>query len=444
MIGIGDEAVSEYGSGVVVTPWGNDAELRSRRLRPGPGAPRDEVRRNQRERLYGAMIVAVSELGYERTRVADLLEVSGISRNTFYRHFSNKQHCFLATLDAITKTGGQQVVGAYVDGSGRWDERLRASLDALVELIVAQPAAARLYYVDSYAAGPDAVAHVERMADRLQEIAVRALAESPHHAGMPADLVRAILRGFRRVIQTRLRTRREDRLSTEGVELLDWALGYRPPPQSLRRPRKVPAIDFGLDPIDSGDSRERILTAVMELMSEQGYAALRINDIAKRGSVSLSTFYALFENKEEAVVAALRRSSERVLAAAAPAFRRESEWPRAVAAGLRAFFAFLVAEQPFARFGGVDPHSGSPVVIDVRAELAERSQAFFVEGHRQHPGVAAIVSEAIAGAVDSMLFDAVNEWGTDRLYELVPLAIYVSLAPFVGAEEACALANETG
>lgn len=440
----GDAAVSEYGSGVIVTPWGDGGELRSRRLRPGPGAPREEVRRNQRERLYGAMVAAVSELGYERTRVADVLAISGISRNTFYRHFSSKQHCFLATLDAITRTGGQQVVDAYADESGPWDERLRAALDTIVELIVAQPAAARLYYVDSYAAGPEAVEHVERMADGLQEMAMRILAQSPDHAGMPPALVRAIVRGCRRVIQARLRTGEEGRLPDEGPQLLSWALSYRPPPQPLRRPRKMPKIDFGLEPIDTGDPRERILTAVMELMSEEGYAALRINDIASRGSVSLSTFYALFENKEDAIVAALRRSSERVLQAVAPAFGSEDEWPRAVAAGLRAFFAFLVTEQPFARFGGVDPHSGSPLIVDTRAELVERTKAFFVEGHRQHPEVASIASEAIGGAVDSMLFDAVNSWGSARLYELVPLATYVSLAPFVGADEACALANQTG
>lgn len=439
-----DEAVSEYGCGLVVTPWGNGAELQSRRLRPGPGAPRDEVRRNQRERLYGAMVAAVSDLGYERTRVADLLAISGISRNTFYRHFSNKQHCFLATLDAIAKAGARHIGAAYADRRGPWDQRLRAALDALVELIVAQPAAARLYYVDSYAAGPEAVAQVERRADQLQAVAMRSLAESPDHADMPPDLARAVLRGLRRVIQTRLRTRREDVLPAESPQLLGWALGYRPPPRPLRRPHQLPSIDFQLEPLDRGDPQERILTAVMELMSEQGYAALRINDIAKRGAVSLSTFYALFDNKDDAVVAALRRSSDRVVEAVAPAFRRESEWPRAIAAGLRAFFAFLVAEQPFARFGGVDPHSASPLVVDVRAELAERTQAFFVEGHRQHPDVAPIVSEAIGGAVDSMLFDAVRNWGTERLYELVPLAIYVSLAPFIGAEEACALANETG
>jgi AcrR family transcriptional regulator len=172
---------------VTVTPWGRADELRSRKLRPGPGATREEVQANQRERLFGAMVAAVAEHGYEKTRVADLLELSGISRNTFYRHFSNKQDCFLATVDAIVDVGGKMLVetiakGGAAQANARWDERLAAGLDLLIGLIVEQPAAARLYYVETYAAGPEAIDKVEQMGDLLEELAKRVLDESHEHA----------------------------------------------------------------------------------------------------------------------------------------------------------------------------------------------------------------------------------------------------------------------
>src|SRR4051794_9976816 len=86
---------------MVRTPWGDADELRGRRLPPGRGTAAAEVERNQRERLYGATVAVVASKGYAETAVADLLEVSGVSRTTFYRYFDDKCDCFLATLEEI-------------------------------------------------------------------------------------------------------------------------------------------------------------------------------------------------------------------------------------------------------------------------------------------------------------------------------------------------------
>ena len=426
---------------MTVTPWGRADELRSRRLRPGPVATREEVAANQRERLFGAMVAAVAERGYERTRVADLLQISGVSRSTFYRHFASKQDCFLATIDAVVAGGGELVVDAFREHEGPWQERFEAAFDTLVEAIVANPAAAHLYYVDTYAVGREAIEKVERMGDRLEQLTIQAMKQSPDYAGMPKDIVRAILRGFRRVIQTRLRTGRERELLSEGRDLVQWAFCYRTPPERLRRPRKPPARDFELAPTDPNSPRDRVLNAVIDLMSEKGYKAITINEIVQRAAMSLTTFYGHFEGKDDAVVAALRRNANRVLEATAPAYREAPDWPRAMAAAIEAFFAFLMLEQPFAHFGGVDVHSGSRLVVEVRDQLLAASQAFIAEGYRLHPEANPIAGEAIGASIDALLFDQMVRRGPQHIYELAPTATYVVLLPFVGAEEACAIAN---
>jgi AcrR family transcriptional regulator len=405
--------------------------------------PREDVLTNQRERMFGAMVAAVAEHGFEATRVADVLELSGVSRNTFYKHFENKLDCFLATMDAIVSRSGDDIVSAYHGHDGPWDERLGAALDAVVAEILAQPAAARLYYVASYAAGPRAIAKVEEMGDRLEQLARQALDASPRHAGLPRDLLRAILRGFRRVFQSRLRNGREDELPTIAPHLLDWALGYQAPPRPLRQRRELSHALVEIPPSNHDDPRERILDAVIELMSEDGYKALTITDIAQRGQVSLTTFYDRFEGKDEAVIAALRRSVNRVIEVAGPAFRAAPDWPHAIAAAIDAFFAYLVVEQPFARFGGVDVHLGSPIVVDVRDQLVTMAQAFVAEGYREHGEVPPIVAEAFGSALDALLFDQIANWGSTRLYDAAPTAIYLVLVPFVGVDEACAIANAT-
>ena len=86
---------------MVKTPWGDAGTLRDRKLRPGRRLPAEEVARNQRERLFAAMVAVVAEKGYDGTRVEDLLELSGVSRSAFYEHFSGKEDCLLAAIGAF-------------------------------------------------------------------------------------------------------------------------------------------------------------------------------------------------------------------------------------------------------------------------------------------------------------------------------------------------------
>ena len=40
-------------------------------------------------------MASVAERGYAASTVADLVALSGVSRGDFYKHFANKEECFL-------------------------------------------------------------------------------------------------------------------------------------------------------------------------------------------------------------------------------------------------------------------------------------------------------------------------------------------------------------
>ena len=61
--------------------------------------PSELIRAVQRERLIVAMLNAAADLGYLETNVQDVIDRAGVSRPTFYEHFSNKEDCFLAAFD---------------------------------------------------------------------------------------------------------------------------------------------------------------------------------------------------------------------------------------------------------------------------------------------------------------------------------------------------------
>src|SRR3954453_4995617 len=118
-------------------------------MRPGRGTPRDEADRNHRERLFAAMVALVNEKGYESTRIADLVQLSGISRSAFYRQFADKRECFLTAAEELTRPWLEGVERAERARSG--EERMVEALEALLALIADQPAAARMCFVEIYA-----------------------------------------------------------------------------------------------------------------------------------------------------------------------------------------------------------------------------------------------------------------------------------------------------
>src|SRR4051794_19609841 len=117
--------------GMVATPWGQSESLREQKLRPGPGTPAEEVANNQRQRLFGAMVASVAERGYSGTRIADLVEISGVNRRTFYNLFPDKRSCCVATIEAMVETGlmlTRTSVGAVDDPPAIWEEQIRAGI----------------------------------------------------------------------------------------------------------------------------------------------------------------------------------------------------------------------------------------------------------------------------------------------------------------------------
>ena len=148
------------------TPWGDAATLRERKLRPGRGTPREEAERNQRERLFAAMVATVAEKGYEATTVADLVKLSGVSRSAFYKHFEDRQACFLAAIEAMVRPA---LATLSADPENAGVEGARKAFGNFIELIVDQPAAAKMCIVEVYAAGPEGADLIARTMRQVEE-----------------------------------------------------------------------------------------------------------------------------------------------------------------------------------------------------------------------------------------------------------------------------------
>jgi len=177
--------------------------------------PPDLIRAIQRERLIVAMLNAAAELGYLGTNVQDVIDRAGISRPTFYEHFSNKEDCFLAAFDTSAERLRKRVEAAALEGGDSWRERIRLSLEALLRFISRDSDTARTIVVEARAASAAAVKRRVELMDGfarcLQAGAEELLPDPGFHTATTAS---GVIGGVESMIYSRLCKQEYDQLES--------------------------------------------------------------------------------------------------------------------------------------------------------------------------------------------------------------------------------------
>jgi AcrR family transcriptional regulator len=420
------------------TPWGDASRLKERRLYPGAGTPPEDVARNQRERLFGAIVAVASQKGYEEVTVADVLELSGVSRSAFYEHFANKSECLTAAAAELV----EPVLAALGPADGNGGRRDAAeAFEAFFDLLRSQPAAARICFVELHAAGEAGEVTGDRAFEALVA-RVETLRGGPFGDRPDPELVRALIAGLRKLIHTRIARGKEQELADLAPELWRWLERVPPPPARLGVPRRQRAA--GAAPFEGYTPGERIAHAVAAVIAEKGYGAMSTDDIAARAAISLSTFYAHFADKRDAVLGALEMSGAQVMALAAPAARRAGDWQRGVRAFYEAICAYFVAEPAMAWLATVGVYGAGRQALARRDRVIDSLAAMLAPGFEEDPSAPAVSAEAIGATVYALMREQVRGEGAENLGAVVPLATYITLVPFVGPERAVAVANGEG
>lgn len=155
-------------------------------------APED-VLRDQRERLIAAVPGVVAERGYEAMSVADIVKAAAVSRNAFYKNFSDKQECFATAHDA----GHERLFEVLVrrcDEEAMVEERVERSLTAGLGALASEPAVARLLFVEAPSAGEEIALRYHEWLGRYGTLLRSAAPEMPTVA-QPAPEVEGVIVG---------------------------------------------------------------------------------------------------------------------------------------------------------------------------------------------------------------------------------------------------------
>ncbi len=110
----------------------------------------------QRARIVAAMGELVRERGAGAVTVAHVVARSGVSRRTFYQLFTDREDCFLAVFDIAIARAAESVRPAY-EAPGKWRERVRAGLEAVLGFLDAEPELGYLCVVGALGGGERAL-----------------------------------------------------------------------------------------------------------------------------------------------------------------------------------------------------------------------------------------------------------------------------------------------
>lgn len=191
--------------------------------------------------------------------------------------------------------------------------------------------------------------------------------------------------------------------------------------------------------------RTRIMRGTAQLVSQTGAAPLTVSEIVARVGVSRRTFYEIFTDREQAVLAALQEATDRAAARVLPAYRAQSDWREAMRAGLAELLAFIDEEPAYGSLLIVGSLTAGPRALELRQQVTARLIAA-VDGGRKvarSKSIPSATAEGVVGAVLSILHARMIAARRPRMASLLGELMGIIVMPYLGAAAAAREAART-
>jgi AcrR family transcriptional regulator len=172
---------------------------------------------------------------------------------------------------------------------------------------------------------------------------------------------------------------------------------------------------------------------------------MTVGDVVATAGVTREAFYAQFRGKGDAFLAVQAFGLERSVSLTAGRFFGSDSWRDRVWGGLEAMLSYVAGQRDLVFVDLVESFAAGPAAIRRSFENRMAYTLFLEDGYRQRLEAEAlprICSEAIAGAIHELMRRQVVAGRTERMLEILPQVVYVTLAPFAGPEAALRLIEE--
>jgi AcrR family transcriptional regulator len=193
--------------------------------------------------------------------------------------------------------------------------------------------------------------------------------------------------------------------------------------------------------------RERLLAATVQATAAHGYETTTVADILGAAGVGRESFYELFEDRRDCVLAAHETLLDDLVETVRVAYDVPGEWVERCQATIAALLGWFAA----------DPAAGRFLLVELAAvgpEFHERFQAGFdrfvaivdagLPADLQTPDFPLSRTSLAVGAAITRVYGEVAAGRAEELPDLVPALTYEVLVPFLGEAPAREAAQRTG
>ncbi len=236
------------------------ANARSKSATPPRRLPRgrhalapEEVIRDQRERLLAVVPGVVAKRGYEATSVADIVRAAAVSRNAFYKNFSDKQDCF-----AVAHEAGHErlfeILTLPCEEGATVEERVERSLTAALDALASEPDLARFLFVEAPSAGEEIALRYHQWLQRYGTLLRVAAPEAPPQSSPALEVEGVIVGGLASRIASEVLQERGAKLRNLTAPFTEYVLAFFRP--SAPGPKEGKVLAFEPEPTEASELPE--------------------------------------------------------------------------------------------------------------------------------------------------------------------------------------------
>jgi AcrR family transcriptional regulator len=191
----------------------------------------------------------------------------------------------------------------------------------------------------------------------------------------------------------------------------------------------------------AGIQRARMLTAMVEEVSERGAGNVSVSHVVARSGVSRRTFYEIFEDREDCFLAAFDEAVGRVAEAVIPAYGIPGPWRSKVRSALTALLGCFDNDPRLGRLLVVESLAAGNRTFGRRTQVLDKAITVVEEGRgmaKGHESPPPLAAEGVVGGVLAILHGRllVSSQATDRepagLIELINPLMSMIVLPYLG------------
>jgi AcrR family transcriptional regulator len=189
----------------------------------------------------------------------------------------------------------------------------------------------------------------------------------------------------------------------------------------------------------SDAARQRIVTTMVELVADQGYAATTVRQLLERAGVRRADFRRHFSGKRACFLEVYEEISESFTARVLAAFEGEEEWREGLRAAAYAAARWVGAHPLEVRYATIEMMAAGESAVARREATLRRFVDLIDAGREQLEQPAPVtraMAEGVVGGILGMLTRNLRRGARRRPEEFVPELMFLAVRPYLGQEAA--------